>query len=120
MNSQSAKWQTLVIGTILALTLGASRAAAQAPDGATLYRENCRSCHGATGVAPQRMRTVYKTIPNLDSAFLAKRSEDSVAAVIRNGAGRDMKGFKDKLTADEILAIAKHVRGFAAPAPKTP
>ncbi len=114
MNLQSAKWQTLVIGTILALTLGASRAAAQEPDGATLYRENCRSCHGAKGVPAQRMLSVYPKLKTLaDSAFLAARSTDSIVAVIRHGAGRDMKPFAEKLSNEEMTALAKFVKTLA-------
>ena len=106
-----AKWIGLVAGAILALGWGASRAAAHEPDGAALYRQNCRSCHGGTGVAPARMLALYPSIKNLaDSTFLRARSVDSIAAVIRHGAGRDMKPFADRLSNQEILAIAKFVK----------
>jgi len=109
-----AKWAALVAGAILAVSWGASRAAAQEPDGAVLYRQNCRSCHGGTGVAPARMVTLYPTLKTLaDSAFLRGRSVDSIAAVIRRGAGRDMKPFADRLSSQEILAIAQFVKTLA-------
>jgi len=103
---------------IVALTLAPSTGAAQAPapDGAALYRQNCRSCHGLKGAAPQRMVTVYPKLPAsiADTAYLRTRSVDSIAAVIRHGAGRDMKGFAERLSAEEVAAIAKFVKGLAS------
>lgn len=110
----------LVVGVALGLTAGAAAAAAQAPDGEVLYRQQCRACHGTTGAPPQRMRTLYKTLPTLDSTFLAARSDDSLVAVLRNGIGRDMKSYKDKLTPEQMRAVAKYVRTFATAAPKAP
>ena len=112
--------KAIVIGVAVGLMLGGSTAsAAQTSAGDSLYRQQCRACHGTTGTPPERMRAVYKSLPTLDSAFLAKRSVDSLTAAIRNGVGRDMKPFKDKLTAEQIAAIARYVRTFgtAAKAP---
>lgn len=99
---------------ILALGVGPSTALAQAPapDGAALYRQNCRSCHGLKGAPPQRMVAVYPKLPAslADAAFLRTRSVDSIAAVIRHGVGRDMKGFAERLSAEEVAAIAKFVK----------
>jgi mono/diheme cytochrome c family protein len=105
--------KAIVIAVAVGLALGAWPGAAQTSAGDSLYRQYCRACHGTTGAPPASMRTVFKSLPTLDSAFVAARSQDSLAAVIRNGAGRDMKGFKDKLTPEQILAIAKHVKTFA-------
>ena len=87
---------------------GAAQTPAPPPDGEALYRENCRACHGPSGVPPQRMVAIYKELAPLDSAFLALRSEDSVVAVLRDGIGK-MKGYKDRLTPEQIVAIAKYV-----------
>jgi mono/diheme cytochrome c family protein len=95
---------------VAALTaLGTARAAGQTPDGQAIYREQCRSCHGAAGKPTQRALTDYKKIPTFDATFLAARSQDSIVAVLRHGVGKDMKSFKDKLTAEEIAAVAKYV-----------
>ncbi len=110
----------LVVGVALGLTAGPAAGAAQAPDGEVLYRQQCRACHGATGVPAQRMVTLYKNLRALDSAFFAGRSEDSVVAVLQHGAGRDMKSYKDKLTPEQMRAVAKYIRTFATPAPKAP
>ena len=108
-------------GFILALGFGPSKVLAQAPDGAALYRQNCRSCHGLRGVPPQRMVAIYPTLKSLaDSAYLRGRSADSIAAVMRRGAGRDMKSFADRLSPAEIAAIAKFVKTLASDSTRAP
>ena len=107
----------LGVGLAVTFALAPSRAAAQgaaAADGATLFRQNCRSCHGLKGAPPPRMVAVYPSLPKSigDAAFLQTRSADSIAAAIRNGVGRDMKGFRERLSAEEIAAIAKYVKSL--------
>lgn len=107
---------------VLALALCPSNGSAQAPDGAALYRQNCRSCHGLKGAPPARMIAVYASLPKSigDSAFLRTRSVDSIAAVIRRGVGRDMKGFTDRLSPEEMLAIANFVKSLASDSTRAP
>ncbi len=113
-----SKFAAFVAGTILALTWGASAATAQEPDGAALYRQNCRSCHGAKGTPPARMATIYTTLkPIGDSAFAARMSVDDVVGVLQKGKGKDMKPFADRLSAAEMQAVAKFVRTLASAAP---
>lgn len=114
------KTPLIMLGAAVAL---AGRLAAQAPDGQALYRENCRACHGATGKPPARILQQYPKIPTLsDSAFLLTLSQDSIVAVITHGArnGKDMKPFKDKLTHDQILAVARYVRTLSQPRSTSP
>jgi len=113
----------VVLGAVLGLCLWASSAAAQAsaasaePDGAALYRQNCKSCHGAKGVPPARMVTLYPTLKTLaDSAEQARLTEQAIIAVLQHGKGKDMKPFTDKLSAAEMAAVAKFVKTFASPA----
>lgn len=87
-----------------------TRALAQ-DEGQTLYRKNCRPCHGATGEPSAETRNKYPTIKTFsDSAFLAGLSDDSMLVVIRNGKGKDMKSWSDILTEPEMAAIVKYVR----------
>lgn len=100
----------VIIVTILGSVVAA---AAQTPDGQALYREHCRSCHGAAGVPPQRARDQYRNIPSLaDSAFLAARSDDSLLVVLRRGArrGRDMESFSAKMSEADMRAVIAFVR----------
>ena len=96
--------------------LGAANAAAQTPDGQALYRQNCRVCHGTAGKPSQQMVAKYKKIVTLsDTAFLQARSDDSLLAILTNGAGKDMKPWKGKLSREEMAAIVRYLRGLAPP-----
>ena len=107
-----------VLGIAVGLALCASSGAAQTPDGQALYQQYCRTCHGPTGTPSPQMLRIYTTLAPLDSAFLAGRSQDSLVAVLRDGIGQ-MKGYKEKLTPEQMVAVARYVESFAAPA-KTP
>jgi mono/diheme cytochrome c family protein len=115
MNVRTRIAGSLVAGLILAIGLGASRLEAQQPDGAALYQQHCRSCHGAQGVPTPRMLTLYPKLKSLaDSAYLASLSTDSIVVVTRDGVGT-MKAYKDKLSAEQITAVAQFVKTLAAP-----
>jgi len=102
------KIQPLMIA--LALTVVAtSRAAAQA-DGKALYDEHCKKCHGVVGRPPKTMKEKFPKIYTFDAAFIAARSDDSVVKVLTKGKNEDMVSFKDKMSAAEMLAVAKYVR----------
>jgi mono/diheme cytochrome c family protein len=103
-------------GVLAALVLGAPGVAAQAPDGAALFRQHCRACHGAAGVPSQGMMTMFPGLKALsDTAFLAARSEDSIVSVLRHGVGK-MKAFQDKLSPDEMAAVARFVKSLGSAA----
>lgn len=108
-------------GAAVALIFAVSGAAAQAapePDGAALYRVNCRACHGARGVPPAAMRSVYPALlPFADSAVQAKLTTDSIVAVLQHGKGKDMRSFANHFSAAEMLAVAKFVKTLGSPAP---
>jgi mono/diheme cytochrome c family protein len=111
----------LLLGLPIAAGAQTPAAGATAPDGAALYRQNCRSCHGARGVAPARMVTLYPTLKNLaDSTEQARLTEAAIVAVLQHGKGKDMKPFADRLSAAEIAAVAKFVKTFGSPASTGP
>jgi mono/diheme cytochrome c family protein len=120
MNIRTRIGGSLVAGLVFAIGLGASRLEAQQPDGAALYQQHCRSCHGAQGVPTARMLTLYPKLKSLaDSAYLAPLSTDSIVVVTRDGVGA-MKPYKDKLSADQLAAVAKFVKTLSATRPKQP
>lgn len=90
--------------------LTAGSLAAQAPDGQAIYRSECRVCHGTAGKPTQMALNLHKGIPTFDATFFSKRTQDSIVAVLNHGAGTDMKSFKDKLSAQEIAAVAKYLK----------
>jgi mono/diheme cytochrome c family protein len=83
---------TVVVGSALALTSGAGSAAAQAPGGQTLYQQNCRKCHGATGTPTARIAEMYPEIKPF--AQMTGVSADSIVTLMVNGAGKEMKSFR--------------------------
>lgn len=90
------------------------RLAAQQPDGREIYRNECRSCHGANGVPSAQAHQLYARIPTFaDSAFLDGRSQDSVIAVLRRGVPPFMRSMRDKLSPTEMRAVAAFVRTLA-------
>jgi mono/diheme cytochrome c family protein len=113
MNMRSGKWEAVIVATILAVTLGAATVAAQDPDGAVLYRQQCRACHGLKGVTPPRMLTLYPELKTLaDSGAFAKLPKDSVLAAMRHGKGTHMKSFAAVLSAEQMEAIAKYIKSL--------
>lgn len=101
-----------LLGAAVVLASVVPTLAAQAPDGAALYREHCKECHGAAGRPTKQALGKYKDIKAFDVAFLGARSDDSLVAVLKHGAkdGKEMKSFKEKLSADEMAAVVKYVR----------
>ena len=88
-----------------------SRVHAQDLPGKALYLEHCKVCHGVEGVPSKLVAKRFAKIPNLsDSTFLGKRSDDSIVVVLQRGVGRDMKSFADKLSPDQMRAVAAYVR----------
>jgi mono/diheme cytochrome c family protein len=98
----------LSLALVAALAAGTRGAASQGPNGQALYKQQCTTCHGATGVPAPAMAKAL-AIPTLDAAFLAKVSDDSITAVLKNGAGK-MTSFKTKLSADQMAAVVKYLR----------
>lgn len=88
--------------------------ASNAPDGAALYRQYCRACHGAKGIPSATMQATYPKIPNLaDSTLEAHMGTDSILAVLHHGLGKDMKSFTGKLSPAEMAAVAQFVKTLA-------
>lgn len=104
--------RSLFLFGVLAAALS-TRVAAQGVDGKTLYDENCKKCHGATGTPVAPMKKKYEKLAAFDAAFFAKRTDDSVVAILTQGKGDNMKSFKEKLKPDEMAAVAKYIRSFA-------
>lgn len=116
--------RTVVVSVLFSLAatfLAAQAPAASEPDGAALYRQQCRSCHGVKGVPPARMVTLYPTLTTLADSTLQKHmTTDSIVAVLRHGRGKDMKAFAERLSPAEILAVAKFVKTLSSAASTGP
>ena len=102
-----------LVGGTSASRLASGAARNQEPAGKAPYEENCRKCHGVRGTPPKTMKTKFPKIVTFDAEFFEKRSDDSVVAVLTKGKNEDMKSFKDKLTHDQMVAVAAYIRSFA-------
>lgn len=99
---------------LLAVVAFSQRASAQAPtDAKSLYDANCKKCHGVRGVPPKAMKAKFEKLIAFDEAFIATHSVDSIAKVLVKGKSDDMKSFKDKMTAEQMTAVAQYVHELA-------
>jgi len=96
---------------VLAAAISTS-AAAQGADGKAVYEANCRKCHGPAGSPSEAIKKMSPKIGTFDAAFFAKRTDEDLVKQITEGKDK-MKPFKDKLSADEITAVAKYIRTLA-------
>ena len=79
--------------------------------GARAYAANCAQCHGADG---DGRGSAADALPMAPTSFRALRPTlDHSLRALRNGVdGTPMAPWSGRLGADEMLAVAYHVRGF--------
>ncbi|MBM3906616.1 MAG: cytochrome c [Gemmatimonadetes bacterium] len=78
-----------------------------------LYEAHCQKCHGPAGAPSAAMKRLLPELPALSPAFLANRSDSAIVAVLKNGKGKNMKPFGDRLTEAQMQALAKYIRNLA-------
>lgn len=92
----------------------AADGAAASIDAASLWSKNCKACHGDDGKGDTKAGKM-KHVENLTDAevrakFDRARMLKSVTDGINDEAGKSlMKGYGDKLSADEIAALVDYV-----------
>jgi mono/diheme cytochrome c family protein len=70
--------------------------------GQQVYRQNCASCHGSKGgggAGPRLAGVVAERYPSID---------DQIAVIVNGRAG--MPSFEDRLSPEDIAAVAAYVR----------
>ena len=96
----------------LAICCGAFAAlsvAADAPDGAALYKSKCSMCHGPDGKGYAAVKTPDFTDPKVQASLTDKQ----IADIIKNGKPNTMMmPFGTQLKDDEIQALVKQIRSF--------
>jgi len=76
-------------------------------DGKAIFESKCATCHGANGVA----KPMAKGSSNLnDPAWQAKTKVEAIEQRVTEGKAPLMKSFKDKLTPEQIKAVAAYVK----------
>ena len=85
--------------------------------GQALFQKNCRFCHGADAKGDGPMAPEGTHPSNLtDDKWDRGSSDGEIFAVISNGAGPkfDMKGYKSKMTEQEIWNVVNYLRSLQA------
>ena len=84
--------------------------------GKTVYQKYCRFCHGAEGLgdgpsAPKGTKPSDLT----DKEWTRGSTDGDIFVVLRDGAGPkfDMKGFKGRMTDQEMWHIVNYIRSIA-------
>jgi mono/diheme cytochrome c family protein len=96
----------LIIGSLACLG-----SMAYAGDTAEVWNKNCASCHGKDGTGNTTMGKKAGAEDYTDAKVQAKFTDAEALKIIQDGK-KKMKGFKDKLTDDEIKALVTYVRAF--------
>ncbi len=103
--------RNLLVAVTLVSVVLAGRATAQQPNGQSIFREECKQCHGINGVPAARDRVKYKKIKAFgQDGFGSTLSVDSIVKILRKGIDKDMKSFADKLEEPEMRAVAAYVK----------
>jgi mono/diheme cytochrome c family protein len=96
-----------MLGLCLAWTMLAM--AADAPDGAALFKSKCSSCHGQDGKGFAAIKTPDFTDPKWQASMTDKK----IADTIKNGKPNTMMmPFGNQLKDAEIDALVKQIRSF--------
>ena len=96
----------VLLAVVAVIALVSAPAAQAAADGKALYDAKCAMCHGKDGVA----KPMAKGSANLNDAKWQEATKvEAIETVITDGKGK-MKGYKDKMTAEEIKAVATYTK----------
>ncbi|MCA1815071.1 MAG: cytochrome c [Acidobacteria bacterium] len=92
----------------------AATAGVGASDAQALYSRHCASCHGEDGDAKTEKGELYGATDFTSKRWWDKErpTDAQLRRAITAGRRGGMPAFGKKLSADEIAALAKYVRGF--------
>jgi cbb3-type cytochrome c oxidase subunit III len=104
----------MLSGIGLLLVSGMASQAGRKGEAETTFEAKCAACHGKDLKADSRIAKMVG-VPDLTvrSNWKHGTSEADVEKVIRDGPGKKMPAFKDKLSEQEIKAVAEYVRHLA-------
>lgn len=80
-------------------------------DGVAIYGQRCAICHSKDGAGLPNWKT--KGQPDFtNSDWQNSHNDAQIADVIRNGKGKFMPAFKEKLSEEQIMNLVKRIRAF--------
>ena len=88
----------------------ALRTAPQDVDGKAVYLKSCKECHGVLGAPTKASLRKYDKIPDFtDPEFFKNKKQSELLEAVEKGKDRDMKGFAEKLSKEEIKAVVEYI-----------
>jgi cytochrome c oxidase cbb3-type subunit 3 len=100
----------MVVGSIT-YSVPLSFAAGKKNEGASIFAQQCSTCHGMEGKGYAALKTPNFTDPKWQAAHTDKELEDA----IENGVpGTAMVSFKGKLDKQQREAVFKYIRSLGA------
>ncbi len=103
---------------VLAGLLAAVATAAQAADAKANWEEHCAKCHGAAGKGDTKTGQKMKVKDYSDPKVQAELKDDAMIEATLKGVkvnGKErMKGYSDKLSAEDAKALVQLIRSFKA------
>ncbi len=98
----------LSLVALAVIALASAPAVQAAADGKALFDAKCAMCHGKDGVA----KPMAKGSANFNDAKWQEATKvEAIETAITDGKGK-MKGYKDKMSAEEIKAVATYVKSI--------
>lgn len=94
-----------IVPMALVAALGLALPALAQEDAKKLYESKCGMCHGKDGVAHPKMGAGSKNLN--DPEWKKSTTVDDIVKLTKEGKGK-MKGMADKLSDDQIKAIATY------------
>ena len=97
-----------------ALMIAFSLSAVAHADTAEIWKAKCKSCHGEDGKADTKTGKKEKVNDMTVATWQSEWTDEKMKKVILDGSkdNKKMKPFKDKLSAEEVDGLVKHIRGF--------
>ena len=98
----------------VALFASSLSTAALADDAAEVWKAKCKGCHGDDGKAKTKVGEKEKISDFTSVKWQEQFADADIRRVIADGSDSNskMKPFKEKLTAQEIDALVKYIRGM--------
>lgn len=100
----------------IATVLATAATTAWAADVQENWAKNCASCHGKDGKGQTKAGKIANVKDLTDAKYQESLTEEKMMKQIKEGMKEGekerMKPYGDKLSADEIKALVKHVRTF--------
>jgi len=100
----------LALGLVFALPARAGDDPAQA-----LYKKHCQICHAKDGSGQTKQGEKTKTVDWRDGETWKKVDDATAKQIILEGKGK-MKGYKEKVPADQVDALLAYCKGLSQPA----